>query len=124
MDIKRQLRIQEFRALLRDPNTPVATIDDAYLRLEGEQLWIEALERAKTDGRGAMMVDLRRAAQGELDVYYLPYALLLADLPPGESALTIAVKEYDLAHEAIIVIWHSQGSTFYRLGERAPMSGK
>lgn len=117
-ELRRQQRLSRFTTLLRNPDAPIGAVDEAYLELEGEQLWIDAIERAQSDGRGAMMVDLRNPASGEVDVFYLPHALVLADLPPGDGALAQALQSYDPVQEAIIVIWHRHGSTFYRVGAR------
>jgi hypothetical protein len=119
-DEQRSLLLRELRELLRDPNARIGAVDEAYLRLEGEQLWTEALQRYQEQGRGAMMVDMRDTAGGNIDVYYLPQALLLADLTPADAALGKALAAYDPSQEALIVIWHRHGSTFYRLGEKPP----
>lgn len=117
-DEQQRQRLHKLRALLADPGANIGAVDEAYLRLEGEQLWLDALARYREQGRGAMMVDLRNPASGAIEVYYLPEPLLRADLGPADAALAQALDSYKPEHEALIVIWHRHGSTFYRLGER------
>jgi hypothetical protein len=114
---ERQAAVARIRALLQGPDLTPDVVARVILGVLRRDLSYGAWNTYRRDGRGAVLVDLRRLADGEVTRQYISGAALRAmEVRNGPLAgLEEAMDTYEPRRELLVVVRQSAAVGCYRM---------